>query len=66
MQDHRLRTAPHPPYSSDIAPSDFFFVDYVQRALQGSEFQTVEEFLAAIVGILNVIPTETLIGTFHE
>jgi biopolymer transport protein ExbB/TolQ len=26
----------------------------------------VEELLAAVVGILNAIPTETLISTFHE
>jgi hypothetical protein len=38
----------------------------VKRAVQESEFQTVEELLAALIGILNAIPTETLISTFHE
>jgi transposase len=66
MEEHGLRTAPHPPHSPDRAPSDFFLFGYVKRALQGSEFQTVEEILAVVVGILNAIPTETLISTFHE
>jgi hypothetical protein len=66
MEEHGLKPAPHPPYSPDLAPSDFFLFGYVKRTLQGSEFQTVEELLAAVVGILNAIPTETLNSTFHE
>jgi hypothetical protein len=65
MEEHSLRTALHPPYSPDLALSDFF-LGYVKRALQGSEFQTVEALLVAVVGILTAIPTETLISTFHE
>jgi hypothetical protein len=66
MEEPSLRTAPHPPYSPDLALREFFLFGYVTRALQGSEFQTVEELLAAVVGILNAIPTETLIIIFHE
>jgi hypothetical protein len=66
MEEHGLRTALHPPYSPDRAPSDFFLFGYVKRALQRSEFQTVEELLARVIGILTEIPTETLISTFHE
>jgi hypothetical protein len=66
MEEHGLRTEQHSPYSPDLAPSDFFLFGYVKSALQESEFQTVEKLLAAPVGILNVIPTETLIRTFHE
>jgi hypothetical protein len=66
QEEHGLRTAPHPRYSPDLAPSDFFLFGYVKRALQGSEFQTMEELLAAVVGILNAISSETLTPTFHE
>jgi hypothetical protein len=66
MEENGLRTAPHPPYSPDLAPSDFFLFGYVKRALQGSEFQTVEELLAPLVEILNAIPMAPLISTFHE
>jgi hypothetical protein len=66
MEEHGLRTALHPPYSPDLALSDFFLFGYVKKALHGSEFQTVEELLAVVVGILNAIPTETSISIFHE
>jgi hypothetical protein len=66
MEEHGVRTAPRLPYSSDPAPSDFFLFGDVKMALQESEFQTVEKLLAAVVGILNAIPTQTLISTFYE
>jgi hypothetical protein len=66
LEGQSLRTAPHPPYSPDLAPSDFFLFGYVKRMLQGSEFQATEELLEAVVTILNAIPDETLTGTFHE
>ena len=66
LEGQSLRTAPHPPYSPDLAPSDFFLFGDVKRMLQGSEFQATEELLEAVVAILNAIPAETLIGTFHE
>jgi histone-lysine N-methyltransferase SETMAR len=66
MEEQGLRTAPHPSYSPDLAPSDFLLFGYVKRTVQGSECQTVEKLLAAVVGILNAIPTETLMSTFHE
>jgi hypothetical protein len=50
MEEHSLRAAPNPPYSPDLAPSNFFLFGYVKRALQRSEFQTVEELLRVVVG----------------
>jgi histone-lysine N-methyltransferase SETMAR len=66
MVDHSLTTAPHPPYFPDLAPSNFFLFDYVKERSKKSEFQGVEELLEAVVRILNTIPNDTLIGTFHE
>jgi transposase len=66
MKDHSLRTAPHPPYSPDLAPSDFFLFGYVKRALQRSKFQSADEVLKAVVRIFNQVPTDGLIATFHE
>jgi hypothetical protein len=66
MEDHSLRTAPYLLYFPDLAPSDFFLFDAVKRTFQRSEFQSVEELLEAVVLILNAIPTDILIGTFHQ
>jgi hypothetical protein len=65
MEDHSLRTAPYPFSSPNLASNDFFF-GYLKKSLHGSEFQSVEKLLEAVVRILNAIPTDTLIGTFHE
>jgi hypothetical protein len=66
MEEYVMRTARDPPYSPDLAPSDFFLFGYVQRALARSDFQTAEEVLSALVRMLNAISTEMLIGTFEE
>jgi hypothetical protein len=66
MEDHSLRMVLHQLYSPDLAPSDFFLFDYVKRALHGLEFQNMEKLLEGVIRILNAIPTDTLIGIFHE
>jgi histone-lysine N-methyltransferase SETMAR len=38
-----LRLATHPPYSPDLAPSDFFLFSYVKNSLQGIGFASREE-----------------------
>jgi transposase len=66
LDAHGLRAAPHPPYSPDLAPSDFFLFGHVKRALQGSVFETVDELLKGVTEILSAIQPETLVGVFQE
>jgi transposase len=66
LEDNNLKSAPHAPYSPDLAPSDFFLFGHMKRLLQGTEFQTAEEFLDEVVRTLADIPLETLMATFHE
>lgn len=37
---------PHPPYSPDLAPSDFFLFADLKRMLAGKKFKTDEEVIA--------------------
>jgi hypothetical protein len=39
--------APHPPYSPNLAPSDFLF-EYVKHAIEGTGFLSEETLLVAI------------------
>jgi histone-lysine N-methyltransferase SETMAR len=66
MDDNGLRTASHPLYSPDLAPSDFFLFGHVKTALRGTVFENAEELLEAVTTILRGIPTETLLATFHQ
>jgi histone-lysine N-methyltransferase SETMAR len=58
--ENGLQPATHPPYSLDLAPSDFFLFGYVKDRLQGIVFVSGEELLAGIREVLGQIPLETL------
>jgi histone-lysine N-methyltransferase SETMAR len=38
-----LRLAPHPPYSPDLAASDFFLFGYIKECLKGIVFPSYKE-----------------------
>jgi hypothetical protein len=47
-----MKSAQHPPYSSDLAPSDFYLFWYVKRCLAGLSFKDTDQLLAAVEGVL--------------
>jgi hypothetical protein len=50
-----MKLAPHPPYSPNLAPSDFYLFGYVKRCLAGLSFEDTDQLLAAVEGILEGI-----------
>jgi transposase len=46
LTDNNMTVVPHPPYSPDLAPSDFFFFPKLKTKLKGRRCQTVEEIQA--------------------
>lgn len=38
LQRNIIQTVPHPPYSSDLAPCDFFYFQNLKRPLRGRHF----------------------------
>jgi hypothetical protein len=63
---NRMKQAPHPPYSPDLAPSDFALFGYVKGKLMGYRAETPSELLVRIRVILAEIPRETLSTVFLE
>ena len=61
-----MKKAPHPPYSPDIAPSDFYLFGYIKGKLQGEHFDSVESLLDRVLEILSEISPETLKAVFLE
>jgi hypothetical protein len=43
-----MKLAPHPPYSHDLAPSDFYLFGHIKRCLTGHSFEDVDQLLAAV------------------
>jgi hypothetical protein len=50
-----MTEVPHPPYSPDLAPSDFFLFPKLKMKLKGRGFQTVEEIQAESQAALNTL-----------
>jgi hypothetical protein len=61
-----MKSAPHPPYSPDLAPSDFYLFAYVKKCLAGLSFEDADQLLAAVEGILEGIEKMTLQAVFLE
>jgi transposase len=63
---NRMKQAPRPPYSPDLAPADFFLFGYVKRKLMGYHAESPFELLIRIRVILSEMPRETLNAAFLE
>jgi hypothetical protein len=66
LSGRKAKFAPHPPYSPDLAPSDFFLFGYLNRELRSCFFSSVEELLGDVNRLLSDIPAEMLVSVFHE
>jgi hypothetical protein len=61
-----MKSAPHPPYSLDLAPSDFYLFGYVKRCLAGLSFEDADQLLAAAEGFLEGMEKVTLQTAFSS
>ena len=66
LESHDMDKAPHPPFSPDIAPSDFYLFGYIKGLLAGKEFDSPEQLLSDVTQILEEIPTITLLKVFQQ
>lgn len=61
---NNIHRPPHPPYSPDIAPSDFFLYGYTKDKLKGRRFKSPEDIFEEIHSIISHISTEKLISVY--
>jgi transposase len=71
LADHEIHTnnltrLPHPAYSPDLAPADFWLFGYLKFMLEGHSFETAEELQEKVTEILMSIPTSTFGAVFEE
>jgi histone-lysine N-methyltransferase SETMAR len=57
---------PHPPYSPDLAPSDFWLFGDVKTSLVGQTFDEPEQLLEAITEFLNEIQPPEVAAVFSH
>lgn len=61
-----VKRLPHPPYSPDLAPSDFFLFGYLKFKLEGKIFNTEKEVLGEVARILHAIPKDQFRAPYDE
>ena len=63
-KNHRI--LPHPPYSPDLAPSDFFLFGYIKGKCKGKRFNSTNELIEFINDVFYEIPKPVIISVFDE
>jgi transposase len=61
-----MKQAPHPPYSPDLALSDFCLFGYLKDRLQGQHFEDEDQLFDAIMALTETIKKVTLTRVFLE
>ena len=56
LRKERIKLLPHPPYSPDIAPCDFFLFPRIKKELKGKSFNNVENLARAVQAVVESIP----------
>jgi transposase len=55
LAKHKMAVIPHPPYSPDLAPCDFFLFLKMKLNLKGRRFDTIEEIQAQSQRLLDTL-----------
>ena len=57
-----IKTVPHPPYSSNLAPCDFWLFP----KLRGCRYETIEEMKEAVTKVIDTLTQEDFDGAFQR
>ena len=57
-----IKTVPHPPYSPELAPCDFWLFP----KLRGCRYETTEEMKEAVMKVIDTLTQEDFHGAFQK
>lgn len=57
---------PHPPYSPDLAPCDFFLFPKMKFKLKGRRFDTIEEIQTELQAVLDMLIEKDFQKAFQQ
>ena len=60
-----IKTVPHPPYSPDLAPCDFWLFPKLKEKLRGCHYETIEEMKEAVTKVIDTLTQEDFHGAFQ-
>ena len=61
-----IKTVPHPPYSPDLAPCNFWLFPKLKENLRGNRYSTIEDMKEAVTRVLNTLTQEDFQGAFQK
>jgi len=66
LESHGIISLPHPPYSPDLAPSDFWLFGRLKNALGSTHFGTHQELCEAVEAEIHKIKTDEIRRVYNE
>ena len=66
MTQMGIKTVPHPPYSPDLTPCDFWLFHKLKENLRGSRYETIEEMKEAVTRVIDTLTQEDFQGAFQK
>lgn len=58
LRDLRYELLAHPPYSPDLAPSDFYLFPHLKKFLRGTRFSSNDEVIGTVNEYFEGLPEE--------
>ena len=66
IEDQRLSLLPHPPYSPDLAPCDFWLFPKIKSGIAGKPFSRIQDLAKAVNSELRSIPQSEYHNCFQS
>ena len=66
LSNKNITVCPHPPYSPDLAPCDFWLFSKVKMAMKGKRFDSIQDIEAATTTQLKTLTKEDFQNCFAE
>jgi histone-lysine N-methyltransferase SETMAR len=66
FQDFQVTRLPHPPYSPDISPCDFWFFGWSKERIQGHEFHGSDEIRSFLLILSEILDQNPIISVYRE
>ena len=61
-----IKTLPHPPYSPDVAPCDFWLFPKLKEKHRGCRYETIEEMKEAVTKVIDMLTQEDFHRAFQK
>ena len=61
-----IKTVPHPPYSPDLAPCDFWYFPKLKENTRGCRHETIEEMKKAVTKVIDTLTQGDFHGAFQK